>query len=100
MQRPTFLNQPEETWPHRPADLGEISNDDPEIKKAVQVFTNEANEQSDRFSKAIEKFPSWTRLKKVVAGYCATRIIYTDKVNAVRQTKLSATIQILLKSHP
>ena len=66
-QGPPFLKQPEETWPQRPADIGEISDSDPEVKKTVEVFANKANDQSNHITEAIEKFSSWTRLKKVMA---------------------------------
>ena len=67
LQGPPFLKQPKETWPQRPADIGEISDSDPEVKKTVEVFANKVNDQSNHINEAIEKFSSWTRLKKVIA---------------------------------
>ena len=67
-QGPPFLKQPKKTWPQRPADVGEISESDPEVKKTVEVFANKAfNDQSNHINGAMEKFSSWTRLKRVMA---------------------------------
>ena len=66
-QGPPFLKQPKETWLQRPADIGEISDSDPEIKRTVEVFGNKVNDQSNHINEAIEKFSSWTRLKKAMA---------------------------------
>ncbi|KAK3712224.1 hypothetical protein QZH41_009770, partial [Actinostola sp. cb2023] len=38
---PDFLKQSEETWPQRPPDMGQIPNDDPEVKKTIEVFAIE-----------------------------------------------------------
>ena len=66
-QGPPFLKQPKKTWPQRPADVGEISESDPEVKKTVEVFAIKANDQSNHINGAMEKFSSWTRLKRVMA---------------------------------
>ena len=59
------LRQLEETWPHRPADLGRIPDDDPEVKKNVEVFANQQTHQSNHIDRALDKFSSWTHLKKL-----------------------------------
>ena len=64
--RTPFLKQLKETWLQRPGDVGEISDSDPEVKKTIEVFANEVNDQSDLIDKAIEKISLWTRLKKVM----------------------------------
>ena len=66
-QGPPFLKQPKKTWPQRPADIGEISDSDPEVRKTVEVFPNTSNDQSNHSNAAMEKFSSWTHLKKVIA---------------------------------
>jgi len=48
--------------------MGEVSTDDPEVKKTAEVFANEASKQiEDYMSKVFEKVSSWTRLRKIVA---------------------------------
>ena len=52
-QGPGFLKQLEDAWPLRPADMGEISSDDPEVKKSADVFANEASKESDHIGKYV-----------------------------------------------
>ena len=66
-QGPQFLRQSEKTWPQGPADLGRIPDDDPEVKKKVEVFANQQTHQSDHIDRALGKFSSWTCLKKIIA---------------------------------
>jgi len=67
-QGPHLLKLSEEAWPQRPADMGEVSTDDPEVKKTAEVFANEASKQTeDYMSKVFERVSSWTRLRKIVA---------------------------------
>ena len=37
LRGPRFLWQPEKDWPTQPSSLGEISNEDPEIKRQVNA---------------------------------------------------------------
>ncbi|KAK3702238.1 hypothetical protein QZH41_005406 [Actinostola sp. cb2023] len=95
---PDFLKQSEETWPQRPPDMGQIPNDDPEVKKTIEVFAIEVSNDSDYISKVLEKFSSWTRLKKIIAWILRYKnnlrkqsqrrkanevISYQSKVNAI-----------------
>jgi len=66
-QGPPFLKQPKWNWHQRPADIGEISDSDPEVKKTVEVYANKANYHSNHINEAIKKFSSYTRLNKVMA---------------------------------
>ena len=67
VQGPDFLSEPEETWPQRPADFGEISSNDPEVKKTPVTFANKASKPNGDLNEVLQRFSSWTRLKKVVA---------------------------------
>ena len=64
---PAFLRELEDKWPQRPNDIGEISSNDPELKKNAETFTSHASKQFNHINKAIQKFSSWTRLKKIIA---------------------------------
>ena len=66
-QGPAFLKQAEQSWPQRPVNLGEIPDNDPEVKKRVEIFTSKASATCDFIGKAIERISSWSRLKKIVA---------------------------------
>ena len=64
---PEFLTQSKETWPQRPADMNTtIPEDDPEVKKESVAYTSEASAR-DPISDIIERFSSWTQLKRIVA---------------------------------
>ena len=64
---PEFLSQSTETWPQRPVDMNAtIPADDPEVKKDSMVCMSEASTR-DPVSEIIERFSSWTHLKKIVA---------------------------------
>ncbi|KAK3744013.1 hypothetical protein QZH41_004823 [Actinostola sp. cb2023] len=95
---PDFLKQSEETWPQRPPDMGQIPNDDPEVKKSIEAFAIEVSNDSDYISKVLEKFSSWTSLKKIIAWILRYKnnlrkqsqrrkanevISYQSKVNAI-----------------
>ena len=87
-QGPDFLYNSEETWPQRLADLGEISSDDPEVKKTVGAFVNKLDKLNNGFMDAVlKRFSSWTCLKKVIAWIYATRPSYANKANEVNQTR-------------
>ena len=63
---PEFLTQSTETWPQRPVDVNaNIPDNDPEAKKDSVVYTSEASIR-DPVLEIIERFSSWTHLKKIV----------------------------------
>ena len=66
-QGPPFLKKPEQFWPQRPENLGEISDNDPEVKKGVETFANKVSVTCDYIGNAMEKISSWSRLKKIIA---------------------------------
>ena len=66
-QGPPFLKKPEQFWPQRPENLGEISDNDPEVKKGVETFANKASVACDYIGNAMEKILSWSHLKKIIA---------------------------------
>ena len=65
-QGPPFLLQPEDEWPQRPSEMGEIPSDDPEVKRN-EVFLTTSSNQVDPLKEMFERFSSWVRLKKITA---------------------------------
>ncbi|XP_071963870.1 uncharacterized protein [Antedon mediterranea] len=63
---PEFLKQPERTWPQRPANMGEIPQDDPEVKAKSTVCATGIN-VIDSISSVINYYSSWEKLKKSFA---------------------------------
>lgn len=45
----TRIRRSQEEWPKRPADVGKIPRDDPEVKKSAECFANEASNQQDDY---------------------------------------------------
>ena len=64
---PPFLKKAEQSWPQRPENLGEIPNNDPEVKKGVETFPNKASVSCDYIGNAMENISSWSQLKKIIA---------------------------------
>lgn len=66
IQGPDFITQSSETWPQRPADMAaNVRDDDPEVKDSI-VYASELSGQ-DPIAKIIERFSSWSHLKRAVA---------------------------------
>ena len=94
-------NPPFQSNLRRPGHKDPLILSNPNVHKTVEVFANKANDQSNHINVAMEKFSSWTRLKKVIAWvlcYCTSKT-QTSKVSAAKQRKLSATNQMSVKSH-
>ncbi|XP_028395694.1 uncharacterized protein LOC114519723 [Dendronephthya gigantea] len=63
---PEFLSQPMDSWPRRPADIGGVPSDDPEIKESAKVYATTTTSEH-WISKKFERVSSWNKLKRVVA---------------------------------
>ncbi|XP_033127590.1 uncharacterized protein LOC117125238 [Anneissia japonica] len=82
-QGPDFLMKSENEWPQRPIDLGQIPNNDPEVKSNSTVCANNVIAQ-DSISKVIDHHSSWNSLRKTIAWL----LRYKSKLRkAVRRSK-------------
>ncbi|XDV52444.1 hypothetical protein PO909_021172 [Leuciscus waleckii] len=63
---PDFLTKPEEEWPQNPDNHGDLTTEDPEVRKAM-VNTTAVEEQLDTVQRFLEYYSSWNRLKKAVS---------------------------------
>ncbi|XDV20313.1 hypothetical protein PO909_025662 [Leuciscus waleckii] len=63
---PDFLTKPEEEWPQNPDNHGDLTSEDPEVRKAM-VNTTAVEEQLDTVQRFLEYYSSWNRLKKAVS---------------------------------
>ena len=79
---PAFLWQPEQEWPQQPLSFGEISNEDPEIKKQVNVCAATITKPTplSTITKLIHRFSSWYLLKKAAAVYMRVKAILKERV--------------------
>ena len=64
---PDFLWEQESRWPAQPITVREISDDDPEIKRETHTFFTASDAGTNSMNKLLEKFSSWSRLKKIMA---------------------------------
>lgn len=64
---PDFLWEQESRWPAQPITVREISDDDPEIKRETHTFFTVSDAGTNSMNKLLEKFSSWSRLKKIMA---------------------------------
>ena len=70
---PPFISSPPEMWPQRPTGMtSAIPEDDPEIKSEKAVYTVNASTR-DPVAEIIERFSSWSKLKKIVAWFLRLR---------------------------
>ena len=94
---PAFLQQPQDTWPQRPASIGVVPPDDPEVKKESVAYANETTED-DAVNQMFEKFSSWTRLRRVIAWilrYKDNLLNQAKKRKFKEETKYSSDIEPL-----
>ncbi|KAK3729480.1 hypothetical protein QZH41_019941, partial [Actinostola sp. cb2023] len=68
LHAPPFLWGSEEDWPKRPASMGDVQEDDPEVKKSAKSFATKAQEEENAtIDDILKRFSSWDKLKKTVA---------------------------------
>ena len=77
LRGPEFLWQPEKDWPEQPSSLGEISNEDPEVKKRLNTCVTTVTDPSPTttVTKLFQYFSDWYRLKKAVAVFLRVKFI-------------------------
>ena len=65
LKGPKFLWQPEKDWPKQLSSFGEISNEDPEVKKQVNACATTITDPSpaSTVTKLLQHFSDWYRLK-------------------------------------
>lgn len=78
---PEFLWQPEKAWPAQPLSLGEISTEDPEVKKQIDTFATTICDPAPiaTVSKLLQHFSDWYRLKKAVAVYLRVKAVLKER---------------------
>ena len=78
---PEFLWQPEKAWPAQPRSLGEISTEDPEVKKQIDIFATTICDPAPiaTVSKLLQHFSDWYRLKKAVAVYLRLKAVLKER---------------------
>ena len=78
---PSFLWEQESRWPAQLTTIREIPDDDPENKRETQAFSPVSDAGAISMNKLLEKFSTWSRLKKIVAWI----LRYRDRLRALCQ---------------
>ena len=79
MQGPDFLWQNEHEWPQQPITLSEVANDDPEVKKAVNISAVSVDDSMESINKFFEFYSDWHRLKRAVAVMLRLRRLLMER---------------------
>ena len=79
IQGPDFLWEEEEKWPGQPLALGETVNDDPEVKKVLNVSVVSIDESIAAVNKLFEFYSDWCRLKRAVAIILRVRKLLMER---------------------
>ena len=81
LRGPRFLWQPEKDWPTQPSSLGQISNEDPEIKRQVNVCVTTITDppSASTITKLFQHFSDWYRLKIAVAVFLRVKTILQER---------------------
>ena len=81
LRGPEFLWQPEKEWPVQPPSFGELSTEDPEVKKQVNACATAITDQAPEatVTKLLQHFSDWYRLKKAVAVFLRVKTILQER---------------------
>jgi hypothetical protein len=67
IQGPKFLSQSVELWPRRPADINDINDADPEVKKPIICSTSSQEGDGNPLDRIVKRYSSWDRLRRIMA---------------------------------
>ena len=77
-----FLWQPQKAWPAQPLSFGDISTEDPEVKKQIDVFATAVADPAPvaTVSKLLQHFSDWCHLKRAVALYIRMKSVLRERM--------------------
>lgn len=90
---PAFLAKLDHAWPKRPADMGRIPSNDPEVKRTAETHATVTVEGNDPLENIFTKFSQWTKLKKTIAwilrykNNLLKRVRENKKKEQIKETK-------------
>lgn len=83
---PQFLWKPETEWPEQPFPVGEVLDNDPEVRKVVSAGTMVTDNSAATVNKLIEYHSSWYRLKLAVAVFLRIKTMLQKQKKVERLT--------------
>lgn len=87
---PQFLWKPETEWPQQPFAVGEVPDDDPEVRKVVSAGTMVTDDSVATVNKLIEYHSSWYRLKLSVAVFLRIKTVLRKRKEVKRPISLES----------
>ena len=87
---PQFLWKAEAEWPQQPFPVGEVLDDDPEVKKVACASTVVMKDPAASVNKLIEYHSSWRRLKLAVAVFLRIKAVLRKRKDIRRQASLES----------
>ncbi|PFX11031.1 hypothetical protein AWC38_SpisGene25554, partial [Stylophora pistillata] len=72
---PHFLGKSEKDWPQQPFPVGEVSDDDPEVRKVASAGIMVMEATATSLNKRIEYHSSWYRLRLSVAAFLRIKAV-------------------------
>lgn len=91
LKGPEFLWKPESEWPQQPFTLGQVPDDDPEVRKVTTSSVVSINQVDNATIKLINSFSDWHRLRRAVAVFLRVKETLrkrrNDRVNVENEAK-------------
>ena len=85
-----FLWKLETEWPQQPFPVGEVPDDDPEVRKVVSASTKVKEDSAASVNKLIEYHSSWYRLKLSVAVFLRIKNVLQKRMETRRRASPAA----------
>ena len=82
---PQFLWESETEWPQQPFPVGEVPDNDPEVRKVVSASTMVKEDSAASVNKLIEYHSSWYRLKLSVAVFLRIKNVLRKRMETRRR---------------
>lgn len=85
---PQFLWKMESEWPQQPFPVGEVLDDDPEVRKVVSASTTVMEDPAASINKLIEYHSNWHRLKLAVAVFLRIKAVLRKRKEIRKRASL------------
>lgn len=95
---PQFLWQSESAWPEYHAVLGEVPQDDSEVKKAMHAYSAHVEQTDGMTNILFSKFSNWKKLQKAVAWLIRYRKWLMRKAHGGSMMKGRITVEEMRKA--
>ena len=91
LEGPEFLWKPKSEWPQQPFTLGQVPDDDPEVRKVTTSSAVSISQVDNATIKLINSFSDWHRLRRAVAVFLRVKETLRKRRNERLDVKSGAT---------